>query len=82
VDDVEGVPPRRVQPLFAAPAQFVKSDRGKGADESEAGGKWKKERHNVVSEGRAAERDADDGVDKAEKDDVGGHGPKVVEALG
>ena len=65
VDDVEGMLPGCVQAELAPPAQLVETDRGEGADQREAGGKRKEERNDVVSEGGAAEREANDGIDQA-----------------
>jgi hypothetical protein len=76
----EGVLPRNIDTFFALPAQFVEADGCEGADQREARREWEEERHHVVAECHAGQKQADDGIDDGQKNDVGRHHPEVVEA--
>src|SRR5262249_59959618 len=81
VDDVEGVLPGRVQTELAPPAQLVKTNRSKGTEEPQAGGQRIEQRNDVVSKGCAAERETDDGIDRAQENDMGRHFPEIVQVF-
>ena len=72
--------PGGIEAQLAAAAQFIEPDGGEGADQREAGGQGKQQGHELIAERGTAKQNADDGIDKADEDDVGRHGTEVVEA--
>src|SRR5215217_1338960 len=72
---------RRVQAQFAAAAHFEETDSSHGSDKGKSRHQRKEQRQSIVAEGQDTEGDAEKRVDQAEKREVGGHRPEVVEAL-
>ena len=80
MQDIEGVLPRHGQTLLAAPAQFVKPERRKRADQRKAGGERKQQRQEVVAQGQPSQDHADDGIDQAQEHGVGRHRQEIGDA--
>src|SRR5262249_23912940 len=77
----EGVLPRNIDTLFALPAQFVEADGREGADQGEARRGREEEWHHVVAECHAGQKQADNGIDDGDENDLGRHHPEVVDAF-
>ena len=75
-------PQLTVGALLAAPAHLVQAHRRDGADEREAGGQGKQERHDVVVEHGPSQHETGQRVDDAQEDHIAPAGREVVQALG
>src|SRR5258707_10035109 len=67
------------QTQFALPAHFIETDRREWSDQGEAGGQWEEQRQQLVMKGNSGENQAGNGIDDAEKDDIGPIGGKIFE---
>ena len=70
-----------IDTFFALPTQFVKTDCREGADQREARGEREEERHHVVAKCHAGQKQAENGIDDGEENDMGRHHPEVVDAF-
>jgi len=62
---------------FAAAAEFVKTERGEGADQRKAGGQRKQQWQHRIAEHRACQHEAEDRIDRAQDDGVTRHGLEI-----
>jgi len=81
MNDVEGMAPGRVEAQLPSAAELVKTDRGEGADECEAGRQRKKHRQQVVRERHAKKQQADDRINCTQEDDVRWHCHEILTAF-
>ena len=77
--DVERILPGGWKTKFPPSADLIEADGRKGPDQREARSQRIEERQRVVGEGQRREADAEDRIDQPEKDEMGRHGPEIVE---
>src|SRR5271165_5106660 len=71
MDHAECVRPTDIQPLLSPPAHFVEPDRRERANQREAGGQREQKRQHLVTKRQSRQDETEDGIDGAQKDDVG-----------
>src|SRR5260221_4846846 len=69
------------QTQFALSAHFIETDRREWSDQGEAGSQWEEQRQQLVMKGHSGENQAGNGIDDAEKDDIGPIGGKIFETF-
>ena len=78
-NDIKGVGPAALAGLLAPPAHLIKPDRGNRSDQRKPGYQREDERQQVVAKGEPRQDEPSDGIDDAEKHDIGAEGREIVE---
>jgi hypothetical protein len=81
VDKTERRAPGNVEPEFAAPAYFKKTNGDSGTDKSEAGDHRKDEMQQILADQKQCQKQGEQRINYAQEEDMAWFGIEVVKAL-